>query len=73
MGLSAVKKNRLLAEPLWRPYRYDKLSSVTAVPINDQEPPHYIVVASIRQGRLTHRARAFRDFCLQRQDYPEPS
>lgn len=37
---------------------------VVAVPINDPVPPHYVVVASVQEARLTRRAQAFRDFCL---------
>ena len=40
---------------------------VVAIPISDNVPPHNVVVASIREARLTHRAQAFRNFCLSRQ------
>lgn len=39
---------------------------VVAVPINDPVPPHYVVLASVQQARLTRRAQAFRDLCLHR-------
>lgn len=37
---------------------------VVAIPISDPVPPHYVVIASVHQARLTRRARAFREFCL---------
>ncbi|MFI2228625.1 LysR substrate-binding domain-containing protein [Nocardia testacea] len=44
------------------PAHWDK--GVRAVPIADAVPPHYVVIASVEQARLTNRARAFRDYCL---------
>jgi len=39
-------------------------AGVNAVPINDRVPPHSVVIAGVRDARLTLRARTFRDFCL---------
>lgn len=40
---------------------------VVAVPVNDPVPHHHVVIASVQQARLTRRARAFREFCLNPQ------
>lgn len=37
---------------------------IIAIPCSDPMPPHYVVIASAQEARLTRRARAFRDFCI---------
>jgi DNA-binding transcriptional LysR family regulator len=65
MGYSMVSQSIGATPAHWN-------DGVVAIPISDHVPPHDVVVASIRQARLTHRAQAFRDFCLQQQDSPNP-
>lgn len=57
MGYSVVSQSLGASPPHWN-------EGVVAIPINDPVPPHQVVIASVQQARLTRRAQAFREFCL---------
>lgn len=45
-------------------------SELVAVPLSNDAPLQHVVLASVPRSRLTHRAGAFRDFCLASGDAP---